>query len=154
MEIQIKDNKIFAPLLNKWLVYMPEEEVRQEFICKLVDDYGYSLKQMDQEVKLTKSQRGTGRASADLVVWLNEADKKAKKSAFLVVELKAKSLKLKVEDCYQGYNYATWSRAKLFAISNRPVASIQNRIAFKSRFNSFNHCNNSCIPVGSLLNCR
>ncbi len=118
MEVQIKDNKIFAPLLNKWLLYKPEEEVRQEFICKLIDDYGYSLKQMNQEVKLTKSQRGNGRASADLVVWLNEADKKAKKTAFLVVELKAKSLKLKVEDCYQGYNYATWSRAKLFAISN------------------------------------
>jgi type I restriction enzyme M protein len=73
---------------------------------------------MDQEVKLTKSVRGTGRASADLVIWKTEEDKKKNKTAFLVVELKAKSLKLKVEDCYQGYNYATWSRAKLFAISN------------------------------------
>ena len=118
MEVQIKDNKIFAPLINKWLSHKPEEEVRQEFICKLVNDYGYSFKQMGQEVKLTKSKRGTGRASADIVVWLNEADKKANKTAFLVVELKSKNLKLKVEDCYQGYNYATWSRAKLFAISN------------------------------------
>ena len=120
MEIKIdkKKNKIFAPLKNKELDAQPEEIVRQEFICKLVNDYGYSLKQMDQEVKLTKSVRGTGRASADLVIWKSEEDKKKKKTAFLVVELKAKSLKLKVEDCYQGYNYATWSRAKLFAISN------------------------------------
>ncbi|MBL7886575.1 MAG: N-6 DNA methylase [Flavobacterium sp.] len=120
LSVEIKGNKIKAPLKGKdvWLVLKPEEEVRQEFICKLVNDYGYSLAQMDQEVKLTKSQRGTGRASADIVVWLNEADKKAKKTAFLVIELKAKNLKLKVEDCYQGYNYATWSRAKLFAISN------------------------------------
>ncbi|WP_430412862.1 N-6 DNA methylase [Kordia sp.] len=92
--------------------------VRQEFICKLVNDYGYSLKQMDQEVKLTTSVRGTGRASADLVIWKSEEEKKKKKTAFLVVELKANNLKLKVEDCYQGYNYATWSRAKLFAVSN------------------------------------
>ncbi|PZQ07439.1 MAG: DNA methyltransferase [Aliarcobacter butzleri] len=73
---------------------------------------------MDEEVKLTTSQRGTGRASADIVVWKNEDEKKKKKTAFLVVELKAPELRLKVEDCYQGYNYATWSRAKLFAISN------------------------------------
>jgi len=120
MEIKIdkKKNKIFAPLKNKELDAQPEEIVRQEFICKLVNDYGYSLKQMDQEVKLTTSVRGTGRASADLVIWKSEEDKKKKKTAFLVLELKAKSLKLKVEDCYQGYNYATWSRAKLFAISN------------------------------------
>jgi type I restriction enzyme M protein len=73
---------------------------------------------MAQEVKLTTSVRGTGRASADIVIWKNETEKQKKKTAFLVVELKADYLKLKVEDCYQGYNYATWSRAKLFAISN------------------------------------
>ncbi|WP_179317943.1 N-6 DNA methylase [Winogradskyella undariae] len=120
MEIKIdkERNKIFAPLKNKELDALPEEIVRQEFICKLVNDYGYSLKQMDQEVKLTTSVRGTGRASADLVIWKSEEEKKKKKTAFLVVELKADNLKLKVEDCYQGYNYATWSRAKLFAVSN------------------------------------
>lgn len=39
MEIQIKDNKIFAPLKNKWLVLTPEERVRQEYICRLMDYY-------------------------------------------------------------------------------------------------------------------
>lgn len=110
--------QIFSPIRNKYLDTQPEEIVRQEFICKLINDYGYSLSQMDEEVKLTTSQRGTGRASADIVVWKNEEEKRKKKTAFLVVELKADTLRLKVEDCYQGYNYATWSRAKLFAISN------------------------------------
>jgi len=113
-----KSGKIFSPLTNKYLESMPEEVVRQEFICKLINEYGYSLNQMAQEVKLTTSVRGTGRASADIVIWKNEAEKKKNKTAFLVIELKADYLKLKVEDCYQGYNYATWSRAKLFAISN------------------------------------
>ena len=113
-----KKSKIYSPLRKKYLDTMPEEIVRQEFVCKLINDYGYSLEQMDEEVKLTSSQRGTGRASADLVVWKSAEEKKKKKTAFLVVELKADSLKLKVEDCYQGYNYATWSRANLFAISN------------------------------------
>lgn len=110
--------QIFSSIRNKYLDAQPEEIVRQEFICKLINEYGYSLSQMDEEVKLTTSQRGTGRASADIVVWRNEDEKKKKKTAFLVVELKADTLRLKVEDCYQGYNYATWSRAKLFAISN------------------------------------
>ena len=110
--------QIFSPIRNKYLDAQPEEIVRQEFVCKLINVYGYSLSQMDEEVKLTTSQRGTGRASADIVIWKSEDEKKKKKTAFLVVELKAPELRLKVEDCYQGYNYATWSRAKLFAISN------------------------------------
>jgi type I restriction enzyme M protein len=114
----ITKKQIFSAIRNKYLDAQPEEIVRQEFICKLINEYGYSLSQMDEEVKLTTSQRGTGRASADIVIWKNEEEKKKKKTAFLVVELKADTLRLKVEDCYQGYNYATWSRAKLFAISN------------------------------------
>jgi len=110
--------KIYSPLRKKYLDALPEEIVRQEFICKLINDYDYKLEQMDEEVKLTTSSRGTGRASADIVVWKSAEEKKKKKTAFLVVELKADTLRLKVEDCYQGYNYATWSRAKLFAISN------------------------------------
>jgi len=120
-EPKYKDNskkKIYSPIRNKYLNAQPEEVVRQEFICKLINDYGYKLEQMDEEVELTTSQRGTGRASADIVVWKSEEEKKNKKTAFLVVELKADTLRLKVEDCYQGYNYATWSRAKLFAISS------------------------------------
>lgn len=36
LEVQIKDNKIFAPLLDKWLVEKPEERVRQDYICRLM----------------------------------------------------------------------------------------------------------------------
>ncbi|WP_304673883.1 type I restriction enzyme HsdR N-terminal domain-containing protein, partial [Neisseria polysaccharea] len=48
----------------KWLTYTPEEEIRQKFICVLVNEYGYSLNQMAQELSLTNSSRGTGRARA------------------------------------------------------------------------------------------
>jgi type I restriction enzyme M protein len=145
MESQIKNGKIFAPLQDKWLENQPEEKVRQKFICTLVDDYGYSLDQMAQEQKLTKSQRGTGRASADLVIWKNAEEKKKNKAAFLVLEFKAASLSLKVEDCYQGYNYATWSRAKLFAITNGDVIqvykTIEDEIPLKlQRVNDIPHC--------------
>ncbi|WP_370626001.1 type I restriction enzyme HsdR N-terminal domain-containing protein [Apibacter sp. ESL0404] len=60
LEIQIKDKKIYAPLLRKWLVSKPEEKVRQEYICRLVNSYGFSLAQMKQEIKVYNSQRGKG----------------------------------------------------------------------------------------------
>ena len=52
LEIKINGNKIFAPLKNKELVLTPEERVRQEYICRLVNVYGFSLDQMDQEVQV------------------------------------------------------------------------------------------------------
>ena len=69
MELQINGNKIFAPLKNKELVLTPEERVRQEYICRLVNVYGYSLEQMAQEVQVRNSHRGLGKARADIVVW-------------------------------------------------------------------------------------
>lgn len=118
MEIQIKDNKIFAPLKDKWLVLKPEEEVRQRYICRLVDSYGYDLKQMDQELKINNSQRGQGAARADIVIWKSAQDKNDKKHAFIVVECKAESVKIRKEDFYQGLNYASWTHSDFFVTTN------------------------------------
>lgn len=120
MEIQIKDNKIFAPLKNKWLVYKPEEEVRQKYICRLVDSYGYSLEQMDQEITVNNSQRGTGRARADIVIWKTKEDKTAnpQKNPIIIVECKAESVTIHEEDYYQGYNYALIAGADFFVTTN------------------------------------
>lgn len=46
LQVQIKDNKIHSPLRDQMLVLTPEERVRQEYICHLVNHYGYSLEQM------------------------------------------------------------------------------------------------------------
>lgn len=118
MEIQIKDNKIYAPLKDKWLVVKPEEEVRQRYICRLVDSYGYDLKQMGQELKVTNSQRGQGAARADIVIWKSAKDKADSKSAFIVVECKAETVTIRKEDYYQGYNYAAWAGADFFVTTN------------------------------------
>jgi len=40
-EVQIKDSKIFAPLKDKWFMLKPEEEVRQKYICRLINHYGF-----------------------------------------------------------------------------------------------------------------
>lgn len=120
MEVQIKDNKIFAPLKGKWLVYKPEEEVRQKYICRLIDNYGYSIEQMDQEIQVSNSQRGQGAARADIVVWKSKEDKLAvpTKSPLIVVECKAESVTIHEADYFQGYNYASWAGADFFVTTN------------------------------------
>ena len=118
MRLQIKGNKIFAPLKNKELVLTPEERVRQEYICRLVDNYGYALNQMAQEVQVNNSHRGQGKARADIVIWRSEADKKDDASAVIVVECKAEYITIREEDYFQGYNYAAWASADFFVTTN------------------------------------
>ena len=120
MEVQRRNNdkEIFAPLKNKWLVNKPEEEVRQKYICRLVDSYGYSLDHMDQEIQVSNSQRGQGAARADIVVWRNKEDKETKKYPLIVVECKAESVTIRKEDYYQGMNYASWAHADFFVTTN------------------------------------
>lgn len=118
MEIQIKDNKIYAPLKDKWLVLKPEEGVRQTYIKRLVDSYGYAVSQMDQEIQVSNSQRGQGAARADIVVWRSKEDKAAKKYPLIVVECKAESVTIHKEDYYQGMNYASWAHADFFVTTN------------------------------------
>ncbi|OOV29790.1 N-6 DNA methylase [Flavobacterium sp. LM5] len=118
LDVQIKDNKIFAPLLNKWLILKPEEKVRQEYICRLLENKGFTLDQMDQEVKVSNSQRGQGRAMADIVIWRNIKDKSESKSPIIVVECKAEHITVREEDYFQGYNYASWAGADFFVTTN------------------------------------
>lgn len=124
MEVQIKDNKIFAPLKDKWLVLKPEEEVRQNYIVRLVKSYGFELNQMAQEVQVNNSQRGQGRAMADIVIWKSEADKLADKSPVIVVECKAEHITIHEEDYFQGYNYASWAGADFFVTTNEKETRI------------------------------
>lgn len=118
MEIKIENNQIYSPIRDKWLVYKPEEEVRQRYVCRLVDSYGYGIKQMGEEVKVTNSQRGQGAARADIVIWRNEEDKRKGKNALVVVECKAENVTIRQADYFQGYNYAAWAGAKFFVTTN------------------------------------
>lgn len=73
---------------------------------------------MEQELKVNNSKRGQGKARADIVIWKSEQDKKDKKAAFIVVECKAENVKVRVEDYYQGFNYASWAHAEFFVTTN------------------------------------
>lgn len=124
LKVKEENGKIWCPLKNAYHVSTPEERVRQTWVCKLVNEYGYSLEQMEQEVSVTTSKkssgeaRGDGNARADLVIWKSKEDRLAEKRAFIVVELKAENVRVRVEDYYQGQNYASWAGASFFVTSN------------------------------------
>lgn len=118
MQVQLDGNKIFAPLKEKWLIQTPEEKVRQEYICRLVNHYGYSPEQMEQEVKVSNSKRGQGKAQADIIIWKTKEDKRLHKSPIIVVECKAEHITVREEDYFQGFNYASWAGADFFVTTN------------------------------------
>lgn len=118
MEVKIENNQIYSHIRDKWLVYKPEEEVRQRYVCRLVNSYGYDIKQMGEEITVTNSQRGQGAARADIVVWCSEKDKSNDKKALIVVECKAENVTIHQADYFQGYNYAAWAGAKFFVTTN------------------------------------
>ena len=118
MELKINGNKIFAPLKNKEFVLTPEERVRQEYICRLVNHYGYDISQMAQEVQVSNSRRGQGKARADIVVWKSASAKSNEDAATIVVECKAEHITIREEDYFQGYNYAAWAGADFFVTTN------------------------------------
>lgn len=122
-EVKIDGDKIYSFIREKWLVLTPEEKVRQTFVCHLINHYGYQLDQMDEELKVSNSHRGQGKARADIVIWKSKEDKQAKKNAFIVVECKAENVTIHKEDYYQGCNYARWAGAQFFITSNEKETS-------------------------------
>ena len=126
LEIQEKDGKIFCPLKDAWLIAKPEEKVRQKYITILVNEYGFSIEQMAQELKVNNSSRGQGKARADIVIWKSAQDRQECKSAFIIVECKAENVKVRVEDYYQGLNYASWAHADFFVTTNEKETKFFN----------------------------
>lgn len=49
LDVKRRPGEIWSHLRKKWLIEKPEERVRQDFVCVLVNEYGYALDQMDEE---------------------------------------------------------------------------------------------------------
>jgi type I restriction enzyme M protein len=120
--LEVRQNKskgqIWSYVRAKWLVETPEELVRQEYLCLLVNEYGFTLDQIDEEVSLPGT-RGNKNAHADFVIWRTLEDKKKGKTALIVVECKADNVAIDQKTYQQGANYANNERVKFFVAHNR-----------------------------------
>lgn len=117
--VAIKRNskgQIWSHIRRKWLVETPEESVRQEYLLVLVNDYGFSLDQIAEEIDLTG--RGSASARADFAIWRTVQDKVEENAAFIIVECKSDNVTIKPHDYSQGENYARICGAPFFVTHN------------------------------------
>lgn len=110
-----KNGNIYSHIRRKYLVATPEEQIRQNFVCTLVNNYHYALEQMDEEVKV---KEGKGSVRADIIIWKSIKEKQDKKPPFIVIECKADSIHIKEDDYMQGESYARIVDAPFFITHN------------------------------------
>ncbi|MCR5766187.1 MAG: N-6 DNA methylase, partial [Treponema sp.] len=118
LTVQEKNGKIFSYLRNEWLVAKPEERIRQAYIVKLVNEYGYPLEVMTEEYKTDFKGRGTHPTRADIVIYKSKEDKENNYNAFIVIECKSDNVTIHLEDFYQGTEYAAKLRAQFLILHN------------------------------------
>ena len=108
--------QIYSHVRGKWLFETPEERVRQEWLCVLVNEYGYQLDQMAEELDL--AGRGSAQARADLVIWRSKSDRTRSNTPLLVVEYKSDNITISPADYAQGEMYARLCEAPFFVTHN------------------------------------
>lgn len=108
--------QLWSPLRKKWLLETPEEAVRQDYLCVLVNEYGFSLEQIGEEVKVT--HLGSGQARADFLIWRTAEDKQKRLKPLIVVECKADYVTIDQVTYYQGANYAQYVQSPFFVTHN------------------------------------
>lgn len=116
LEIKRDKGKVWSHIRGKWLVETPEERVRQEYLLVLVNDYGFSLEQIAEEMDLTG--RGSASARADYVIWRTAQDKMNENAPFIIIECKSDNVSIKSQDYRQGENYARICGAPFFVTHN------------------------------------
>ncbi|NTV51252.1 MAG: N-6 DNA methylase [Desulfobulbaceae bacterium] len=120
LEISIKRDeakgKVWSHVRSKWLVETPEESVRQEYLLVLVNEYGFALEQIAEEMDLTG--RGSAAARADFVIWRTAQDKADDNAPFIIVECKSDNVTIKPQDYSQGEHYARICGAPFFVTHN------------------------------------
>lgn len=131
MEIQIKNNKIYAPILDKWLILNAEEEVRQSYICRLINNYGYSIDQMTQDYSHIDSSKINVKYS--IIVWSNISDKENRENPLIFVQCKSDSIIIRSDDYFKGIETAKNIGAKFFVATNSKQTKIFSK-AFRTDF--------------------
>lgn len=114
--VRREKGKIWSHIRSKWIVETPEETVRQNYLLVLVNEYGFSVSQIAEELDLTG--RGSASARADFVIWRTALDKAEDNAPFIIVECKSDNVTIKPQDYGQGESYARICGAPFFVTHN------------------------------------
>lgn len=104
------ESVIFCPVRKLWVAKLPEEEVRQALILKMVSELGYPLDLMGVEKELSllpHIPRGTKvpQRRADLIVFGKDIHPKHTLYPLLLVECKAVKIDNTTLNQLAGYNH-------------------------------------------------
>ncbi len=119
MTIELKRDgkgRIWSQVRKMWLHETPEERVRQEHLCVLVNEYGYALEQIAEEKAV--AERGSSNARADFLIWRTVQDRTNRLKPLIVVECKADNVTIDQNTYTQGSNYAQYTGAPFFVTHN------------------------------------
>ncbi len=155
LTVRREKGKIWSHVRKMWLNETPEEAVRQEYLCVLVNEYGYILDQIDEEVT-APGERGTRGARADFLIWRTLQDRHDGKKGIIVVECKADNVAIDQKVYVQGSNYAQWEGAKFFVTHNRRSTKFwkvdqEKRAPNYSEVKDIPHANASNKEIDELL---
>ncbi len=130
IQIEINENKIKAPLKgeNVWLILSPEEEVRQKYICRLVNTYGFSLEQIEQDFTFDTLKNHSDKIKTDIVVWRNIKEKEEKKNPIIFIECKSDTIVIRPEDFFKGVRIAKSIGADFFVATNIKQTKIFSKV--------------------------
>lgn len=84
-------NKIICYIRGVEIVETPEEKVRQEYIRRLVEEYGYPKELIDIEVPI-KIGRDESK-KADIVIYRSRQDREKRENHYIIVECKEPDIK-------------------------------------------------------------
>ncbi len=122
-ELHRQGEWLWIPLRSEWrdVSAKPEEIVRQTYIRHLVEHFGYSLDQMDQE---RRTQAGHKSPRADLVIWETATKKANNNTPVLVIECKSEAVDINFKDYYQGESYTRAVGCEFFIAHNTRFTAI------------------------------
>lgn len=128
MQVEIKNNKIKVPLKgeDRWATLTPDEEIRQKYICRLVNIYGFSVKQMTQDNDFSNFTKD--KIKTDILVWKNERALKKKEKPLIFIECKSDSIVIRPEDYFKGIEISKLLGADFFVATNSKQTKIYSKV--------------------------
>jgi type I restriction enzyme M protein len=128
MQVEILNNSIKAPLYGDdcWITLTLEEEIRQKYICRLVNVYGFTLNQMAQDFDYTIVT--TEKIKSDILVWKSEKEKNNQEKPIILIECKAESIIIRPEDYFKGIEISKLVGAEFFVATNSKQTKIFSKV--------------------------
>ncbi|WP_442636912.1 type I restriction enzyme HsdR N-terminal domain-containing protein [Rossellomorea marisflavi] len=119
---------MYDPCRQIFVPYTPEEEVRQKVVQILIEKLGIPKESISTEFPLSRIDPTT-KKRADVVVWKTEED--GRKTALMVLELKAAHLPYSDHALEQVLEYNTYLKAEYVGVSNGDYSNLYKMVENK-----------------------